>query len=191
MIICIGKSCGSAGHEIGKLLASRLGYAYYDQEMLERDASQEVYDNTTGELDVMYARSGEDVSGVIGEIYESGRRQILAKNSVVLQAAANGNCVIDMNCADYVLKEAGLEYISIFVTAPFEDRVERKKEELGKDSVQTMTFIKKENLRREHYYNYITGGSWGDPSNYDICVNSSARGIEKTAEMICGMVEKL
>lgn len=191
MIVCIGKSCGSGGHEIGELLAKQLGYAYYDQKMLESAASREIFENTPAEKDALYAQSSEDVLSEIGEAYEAGRAQFLAKNSVVLQAAAKGNCVIDMNCADYVLKEAGLEYISIFITAPFEDRVERKKEELGKDSVQTMTFIKKENLRREHYYNYITGGSWGAPSNYDICVNSTARGIEKTAEMICGMVEKL
>ncbi len=191
MIVCIGKSCGSGGHEIGELLAKQLGYAYYDQKTLESAASREIFENTPAEKDTLYAQSSEDVLSEIGEAYEAGRTQFLAKNSVVLQAAANGNCVIDMNCADYVLREASLEYISIFITAPFEDRVERKKEELGKDSVQTMTFIKKENLRREHYYNYITGGSWGEPSNYDICVNSTARGIEKTAEMICGMVEKL
>ncbi|MCD8018500.1 MAG: cytidylate kinase-like family protein, partial [Clostridiales bacterium] len=147
MIICIGKSCGSGGHEIGELLAKQLGYAYYDQKALESAASREIFENMPAEKDALYAQSSEDVLGEIGEAYEAGRTQFLAKNSVILQAAAKGNCVIDMNCADYVLKEAGLEYISIFITAPFEDRVERKKEELGKDAVQTMTFIKKENLR--------------------------------------------
>ncbi len=191
MIICIGKSCGSAGHEIGELLAEQLGYDFYDQKTLERAASQDVMENTPVEKEVAFAQSTGDVLNEIGETYETGRTQFLAKSSVVLQAAAEGNCVIDMNCADYVLKQAGVECVSIFITAPFEDRVERKKEELGKDSVQTMNFIKKENLRREHYYNYITGGSWGDPSNYDICINSSAHGIELTAEMLCNLVSKI
>ncbi len=191
MIICIGKSCGSGGHEIGEQLAGHLGYAYYDQKMLEKAAAREVSENTSDVKEEMYAQLSGDVSGEIGAASETERTQFLAKSGVLLHIAAVGNCVIDMNCADHILKEAGMKHISIFITAPYEDRIARMMKELGRDSMQTAVFIKKENLRRENYYNYINGGGWGDPSNYDICINSSAHGIEKTAEIIRSMIEKL
>lgn len=34
-IITIGRQCGSGGHTIGKLLAQRLGLAFYDKKIVE------------------------------------------------------------------------------------------------------------------------------------------------------------
>ncbi|MCD7955653.1 MAG: cytidylate kinase-like family protein [Lachnospiraceae bacterium] len=189
MIICIGKSCGSGAHEIGEKLAGKLGYSFYDQKAVEKAACQKICEIDADQKDVLYAQLNEDAFGAIGETYDIGRTQFLAKNDVILKAASEGNCVLDVNCADYILKEAGINRVSVFITAPFEDRVKRMKEELQKDEIQASAFIKKENLRREHYYNYITGGSWGKAENYDICLNSSACGIEKTVDILQKLVD--
>ena len=49
--------------------------------------------------------------------------------------------------------------------------------------------IERIDKQRGNHYKYYTGKEWKDFSNYDICVNSDALGVEKTAEMICEMVE--
>ena len=38
-IITIGRQCGSGGHTIGRLLAQRLGLAFYDKEIVELTAA--------------------------------------------------------------------------------------------------------------------------------------------------------
>ena len=40
--------------------------------------------------------------------------------------------------------------------------------------------------RGNHYFRY-TDQKWGKAQNYDICINSSLMGIEKTAEMLADM----
>lgn len=39
-IITIGRQCGSGGHTIGRLLAQRLGLAFYDKEIVELTAAK-------------------------------------------------------------------------------------------------------------------------------------------------------
>ena len=39
-IITIGRQCGSGGHTIGRLLARRLGLAFYDKEIVELTAAK-------------------------------------------------------------------------------------------------------------------------------------------------------
>ena len=43
---------------------------------------------------------------------------------------------------------------------------------------------------RGNHYKYYTNKDWKDISNYDICVNSDALGVEKTADIICEMVKE-
>lgn len=50
-----------------------------------------------------------------------------------------------------------------------------------KDAEKEINRINK--LRSNHYKHY-TDKSWGETSNYDICINSDALGVEKTAELI-------
>ena len=38
-IITVGRECGSGGHTIGKLVAQRLGIAFYDKEIVEMVAA--------------------------------------------------------------------------------------------------------------------------------------------------------
>ena len=38
--------------------------------------------------------------------------------------------------------------------------------------------------KRKSYHNYYCKGKWGDSRNYDISVNSSKLGIEKTTDLL-------
>ena len=49
--------------------------------------------------------------------------------------------------------------------------------------------IKKINKLRSNHYKYYTGREWNDMSNYDICINSDAYGVENAADMICNIVK--
>jgi hypothetical protein len=53
---------------------------------------------------------------------------------------------------------------------------------LGEDEAREL--METRNRTRETYYNFFTFGNWGAASDYDLCVDSSILGIEKTAEFI-------
>ena len=40
MIICIGREFGSGGHEIGRILAKKLGLEIYDRDLIDKAAEK-------------------------------------------------------------------------------------------------------------------------------------------------------
>ena len=40
MIICIGREFGSGGHEIGKIIAEKLGMELYDRDLIDKAAEK-------------------------------------------------------------------------------------------------------------------------------------------------------
>ncbi len=49
----------------------------------------------------------------------------LAYNSIIRELAEKGDCVFVGRCADYILEQAKIDHISLFIAAPFEWREEK------------------------------------------------------------------
>ena len=49
--------------------------------------------------------------------------------------------------------------------------------------------LRKADKQRASYYNYYATGTWGDVSNYDLCVDTGTLGIEGCVDLICHCVE--
>lgn len=54
----------------------------------------------------------------------------------------------------------------------------------------TRAEMKKEDKRRESYYNYYTGQQWGDLTNYDLAINMEKISPEDAADLIIDYMEK-
>ena len=93
-------------------------------------------------------------------------------------------------CADEVLRRNQIERVSLFISAPFDKRVERKMELTGKGEKEVAVLIRKTDLQRKIYYEHRTGRSWGNPSNYDCCINSASWGVVRTAEYLADLCRR-
>lgn len=197
MIICIGREFGSGGHEIGKKLAENLKLSFYDHELIE---------NATARSNIEYKelkKADEKKANFLlhTSLYNSDDKKLRGlpandilfevQKNMILDLAKEDNCVFVGRCADYVLAKENIRHISLFVTAPFSDRVRRKQQLLNLDERSTASLVQKTDRQRKSYYNYYSGGNWGKPYNYDVCVNSSALGIERTAKALSIMIEGL
>lgn len=74
--------------------------------------------------------------------------------------------------------------MDVFITAPLEDRIKRVAGRMEIPEEKAEDIIHRNDRKRETYYNYFTFGNWGVASNYDLCIDSSILGIEKTSEYI-------
>ena len=190
MIICIGREFGSGGHEIGKEVADRLGFIFYDRTLVEEALSRSAI--PPEELEradekkhnpwlyrIWYDAQNEELRGL------SANDMLFSIHSrLITELASEGNCVFIGRCADYILQNAGIERTSLFIAAPFQDRVKRKMGLLQMNEKSTITLVRKTDKERKVYYDYYTGRSWGKPHNYDFCINSSNYGIQRTAEVL-------
>ena len=198
MIICIGREFGSGGHEIGRILAKKLGLELYDRDLIDKAAEKivampkEVLKKADEKKhnpwlhQVWYDVPNQELNGMTANdtLHQ-------AYSSIIRELAEKANCVFVGRCADYILEQANLDHISLFIAAPFEWRVQRKMEQLSIDEKAATSLVRKKDKDRKAYYDYYTGISWGRPHNYDLCINSSRLGIEVTAEKLVEMIREL
>ncbi len=100
----------------------------------------------------------------------------------MLEYASGSDCVIVGRCADHVLDNAGVKHLSIFISAPPEERIKRISNIRALTEKEAAALISKTDKQRKSYYEYYTGRNWGKPSNYDMCINSASFGIQRAVE---------
>lgn len=79
--------------------------------------------------------------------------------------------------------------VRVFVLGDKEIKQKRVMEKLGLDEKAAYNRMKKEDKMRKTYHNFYSDGKWGDSRNYDVCVNSSTLGIDKTVESLIAYID--
>lgn len=177
-VIVIGRQYGSGGHDIGKLLADRLGYEFYDREIIKMTAG------TTGMTSDFIEKKEESMTNsllydFVNQMYQYGNEKeeapkdkiFEAESKVIRKLADKGNCVIIGRCSDYVLKDDS-RVLKVFFTAPLKSRIERVMKRLNTGSGDAQNRIRREDKMRFDNYHYYTGRMWGAASNFDITINT-------------------
>ena len=117
-----------------------------------------------------------------------------AQRNVIVNLAKQGPCVIVGRCADYILRhceEINKEnLINVFVYAPLKDKVARAIEQKGLNPATAEREVKLIDKRRANHYNTFTERTWGKRDHYDILINSSFLGIERSAKLIADIARQ-
>jgi cytidylate kinase len=108
----------------------------------------------------------------------------------IKKLAEEESFVIVGRVADYVLRHKENK-ISIFICADVSDRVARVMEYENISDKKAEKLIAKADKNRAKYYNFFSHNKWGDAKTYDICINSSVLGIDKTADYLIDYIENV
>ena len=99
------------------------------------------------------------------------------------KADSGESFVIVGRCAETVLTgHTGL--ISIFVVGDDEAKLKRVEEVYHLNSNEAILKMKRHDKKRRQYHNRHSSFRWGDSRNYDLCINSSKLGLDRTAEAL-------
>lgn len=200
LVICIGRAYGCGGSEIGFVLADSLKINYYDVEIfnavLKRmELEKEAVEDQAG----FPAFQSIQKLTLRQRIQEINRYHGLPKRDAVFfnqcdlicDMARKEDFVVMGRCADAILTNNHIPHISIYITAPFEQRVRRMMKINKKMSEkQVRELIRKWDRKHAKYYEYYTGRRWGGAENYDLCINSASYGIDGSVELIRRMIKK-
>lgn len=205
-VITIGRQFGSGGHEVGLRLAKRLGYPFYDKELLTLTAENSRFAESylakmdeqkpsflnLGSAGVISGGSSSAQSAMNQFYHLSPNDQIfLATSKVMHSLAEQGPCVIVGRCADYILRD--VDPVNFFICADLKDRVARK---LALEEHSTMTEQEMEKLivqtdkKRGKFYEYYSHSVWGAAANYHLCIDTSVVGVDGAVEIIMKFVEE-
>ena len=192
IIINVGRQLGSGGRVIASMLAKDFGCKFYDKELLNLAAKEsgfcetffEQNDEQKGFLKSFFYAHMPFLSG--SSFYSNKLSQeslFQFQSDAIRKAADEGSCVFVGRCADYVLRDYK-NTASVFITADLDERVERVAKRHGCGKETAMKIITDRESERSTYYNYYTGKKWGYSASYDLCINSSILGMERTEELI-------
>ena len=195
--ICIGREFCSGGREIGKMLAKRLGIAYYDEiELRDRSRDLGVEDGIFEMFDEQPTRSF--LFSVVMDPYSidsavNSGRVLEAQRKVIESATDEGPCVIVGRRADKILEEKeDVEVVSVFIGADMEDRIDRFMQSDEEDKPRNVRrYIEQKDRERSSYYNFLGDGKLGRAANYTMCFSTSKMDKEKICDIICNYVKEL
>ena len=199
MIITIGRQYGSGGRELGEKLAQKLGYKFYDQELVEMAAEKSnMHASILHQADekasksLLYSIVTSMDSRFLNPYYDLpiNDKLFIEQSNIIKSLAEEGNCVIVGRCADYVIESSKMKSIDLFIYASMEHRIERiaEKYELSADKAKDK--IKKIEKGRKAYYNYYSNKEWGNISNYDLCISTSHISIDDAVDVVFDFIKK-
>lgn len=194
--VTIGRQFGSGGREIGKKVAEALGIPYYDKELLVVAAKESglshqfltEYDEKPNNSFLYSLVMGQ--SSLVGGHQGPTVEQMAAKaqREAVLAVAQKGSCVIVGRCADYILRDQpGL--VRVFISADHDARIARICKRDGVTEKEAEDKIKKMDKARAAHYSFQTDKKWADVESYDLCINSSRKGIDAAVKLILDFVK--
>jgi cytidylate kinase len=169
--VCISRTAGARGEEVGRLVADALGFRYVDEEIVLAAAEKEGLDperlskiehSRTGlsrlEIDIV-------TGGLLDEIERSMIRQ------AIQQTAAAGKVVIVAHAASLALAEDA-RVLRVLVTASPEARARHLAQTEDLDNHNAIKRIRRSDKERAAYIKRFYGVDRELPSHYDLVVST-------------------
>ena len=190
-IITISRQFGSGGRSIAKKLADKLGFAYYDKELVKQVSVETGFAPEYIEEKGEYAQTRSKLSYLFSNVGTAGIMSGMSvsdylytmQRKVILDLAEKGSCVIVGRCADYILKDRA-DTLHAFIHAPVPYRADRIVRLYGESELSPEKRIADKDGKRRVNYEHFTGRPWGAAENYDICLDTKTIGEDACVELL-------
>ena len=198
-VISISRQVGAGGHEVAELVSKKLGYRFFDRELMRRLGIEggitkgEVVD-LTAERHHTGGASGERMFGVMqanplayGAYEASGTgaedRSAEMVSKIMLFAYEHGNIVVEGRGSQGVLRDKpGVLHVRF--VAPVEQRIEylKKRDNIGTDEARKRA--KEADAAQVDYIRRYFGADINDPTLYHLIINTGKITQAVVAELI-------
>ena len=194
-VITVSREFGSGGKAIGKLVAEKLGYKFYDAEIIDEVVKSsglakeivEKYDEYATHKNSLLYSIAINATGTYNGLSVANQVQI-AQINVIKKLAAEGNCVIIGRGADYILRERE-DCFHVFIRADMNFKSKRILEMYGDNGTRIEARLEDMDVRRRVFYRSFAMREWGVIENYNMVLDSGAIGLERCADIICVAAE--
>lgn len=177
-VITVTREFGSMGRLIARLVAEKLGFNYYDRDIIELAAKE-----FRGNIDELSGFDDKKLSVFGKMMYPLGLGSAAMQSkvyemekSVMLDLARTEDCVIVGRCSDHLLRTYGHnmdDLLNIFIYAPYEARLTSCKNELNLDEAQAKKYIEGVDKARREFYKLNTGESFYSRKYRHLMLDSS------------------
>lgn len=188
--VSISRQFGSLGRPIARELSEILGVEYYDRDIVNMVAKKhnisvkEVSDleESAAKYSFMRFPLGTGTTAMQDKIFQT-------QTAIIREIAEKESCIIVGRCADSILENFE-NHLSIFIYAPYEERIVNCVNELGMDVKQAKKMISEVDRARDAYHMRYVKYLPNDVNHIDIMINSAVFGVKGTAAVLAQMVKE-
>lgn len=191
-VITVSRQFASMGRSIAQQLSKELSIEFYDRDLVEYTAKRMgqpvsvVSDTEENDKSRFWRRQyplGMGIANMQDEIFA-------VQSNIIRDLAAKESCIIVGRCGNYVLRDMPC-VLNIYIYAPYEKRLENCTQLLGMDERTARAMIRQVDLARESYRRHYCREANDIYDFHDVFLDSSRFGIQGTAEIIAGLVERI
>jgi cytidylate kinase len=196
-VVAISRQFGSGGAWVGRAVAQQLGYRYADREILaeaalalQADAGdmEPLEERVTGwweRLASMFAQGAVDAPFTPPVLPRVTDTQLFAVERQIIEGiASHGGAVIVGRGAAHILRDR-TRITRVFLHAPLEARLALAMKEYGFSSREAaLAVLQASDGHRRRFAHALTGRDWYDATQYGLCLDTDAIGLERAVEII-------
>jgi hypothetical protein len=191
-VICISRTGGAGGEEIGRLVAERLGFRYVDEDVVlaaaeragldpavvaDEERRKPLFEGLLGYLREGADTAVPDVALVPGETVRGYIRD------AVREIAGEGRAVIVAHAASYALA-AEARALRVLVTAPDSVRAARVAAVAGIGEQEGKRAVGRGDTARADYLKRFYGVSQELPAHYDLVLNTERLSVDEAVAVV-------
>lgn len=194
--VAISRQQGSGGSYIGRAVAERLGFKYFDREML-RIVAEYLKDHEHGSKDEPPADSWFERLGTFFALgtLETGyvppsptvlyEGEIVGIENRLIREIADEHVAVIVGRGAAQLLHGLPGVVTVFVHAPEPWRVARV-EQVYKisDRTQASRMVRESDQERARFIRRVADVEWTDPRSYDLAINSMTLGFDTAIDLI-------
>lgn len=194
-VVTIARQFGSLGRPIAKLMSEKLGIEYYDRDIVEQAAKklnlpvsqideleEKVKKTTKNSYKRMMYPLGTQSSAEQDRIFE-------AQQNIMNFLVERESCIIVGRCSDFILSDEE-NAVHIYIYAPYEERVKNCVQDLKLGEEEAKKMIRSVDEARDNYHLHYAGFLPSDIKHKNIMVDSSALGVEGTADFLVDFIKR-
>ena len=178
IVVTISREYGSGGRYVGELLAKNLGIPFYDKNLIILSAKE-------SGLATEYVKKNEQT---LEGPQTTDDLLYIATTKVIEKLYKKGSCVIVGRCGNFILKNKK-DVLKVYLYSSLDDKINRVTKYYNIDKDKALNTINKVNKERKKHYKYYTNTILDDYNNYDLVLDVSKFGVEKTADIISNIIK--
>ncbi len=184
IIISVGREFGSGGRVIAEELAKRFELPIYDRHLITEIANKTGM--TASEIEALDEAPKSRLTSRRVRGFSNSIEDNIAEmqfDFIRKKAESGESFVVVGRCSESKLRDFDC-LVSLFIIGDMDAKIKRVMKVYEMNESEAEDFIAKKDKKRKRYHNYHVGLHWGDSRLYDLTVNSSRLGIDRTIDFL-------
>lgn len=200
-VITISRHFGAGGRTLGEMVAKKLGYQFYDNEVIQMVSIHAKV--STDSVDVLEQQTHGVFKKFIADIVPKGLKDLMASRKqetideeiyvdilrkIIVEIAEDENAVIIGRGSQYILKDFD-DAFHLLITADRDDRVKFLVQKYNLTQAQAVRAVNQDDNRRANLYRKFGETGYDQSDNYHMVLNTSKLQLETACELICELIQ--